>query len=171
MEELFAALPEGSEMRVEDFPGGTYTVQGHFEFGYLGYNDDKPATEEQKDIVVRFATEFGRVYRRFLDLQKAEAQARESQIEAALERVRSKTMAMHNSQDVGDTVITLFNEVVNLGLDKTIRCGIGILHGDEGMETWSANSDQKGRYQPEDGDVEYDSTPHAGWLDKGLEKE
>ncbi|MGB5314562.1 MAG: hypothetical protein WBN56_01045, partial [Robiginitalea sp.] len=144
VEELFAALPEGSEMRVEDFPGGTYTVQGHFEFGYLGYNDDKPATEEQKDIVVRFATEFGRVYRRFLDLQKAEAQARESQIEAALERVRSKTMAMHNSQDVGDTVITLFNEVVNLGLDKTIRCGIGILHGDEGMETWSANSDQRG---------------------------
>ena len=35
--------------------------------------------------------------------QKAEAQAREAQIEASLERVRSKTMAMHNSRDVGET--------------------------------------------------------------------
>src|SRR5665647_571921 len=31
------------------------------------------------------------------------AQNRELEIEAALEKVRNKTMAMHNSQDIGDT--------------------------------------------------------------------
>ena len=52
LKDLFAALPKGSKMAVKDFPNGAYTVQGHFKYGYLGYNDDKEATEEQKDIVV-----------------------------------------------------------------------------------------------------------------------
>ena len=30
---------------------------------------------------------------------------------------------MHNSQDVGNTVITLFQEVMKLGLDNSIRSG------------------------------------------------
>jgi hypothetical protein len=68
----------------------------------------------------------------------------ELEIEAALERVRSKTMAMHNSQDVGNTVIALFDEVLKLGLDRSIRVGIGILEGNEGMETWSATTSPEG---------------------------
>jgi len=43
---------------------------------------------------MRFGKVFQQTYTRFLDLQKAEAQAREAQIEAALERVRSRTLAM-----------------------------------------------------------------------------
>jgi signal transduction histidine kinase len=72
---------------------------------------------------------------------------RELEIEAALERVRSKTMAMHNSADVGDTVVTLFDEVLKLGLDKSIRCGIGILEGNEQMETWSASYSPRGKFE------------------------
>jgi hypothetical protein len=34
-----------------------------------------------------------------------EAHAREAQIEEALERVRSKTIAMHNSQHVAETIV------------------------------------------------------------------
>jgi len=91
------------------------------------------------EIMKRFSKVFEQAYIRFMDLQKAEFQAREAQIEAALERVRSKTMAMHNSEDVGYTVVALFDEVMKLGLDKSIRCGLGILENREGMETWSAN--------------------------------
>jgi hypothetical protein len=40
--------------------------------------------EDEKKILSRFAIEFERTYTRFLDLQKAEAQAREAKIEAAL---------------------------------------------------------------------------------------
>ena len=96
---------------------------------------------EMHDIFKRFAKVFEQTYTRFLDLQKAEAQAREAQIEAALERVRSKTMAMHNSQDVGDTVATMFDELVKLGV-KTVRCGIGILHEPNQMELWTAKKSE-----------------------------
>ena len=104
-----------------------------------------PYTDEENKTLMRFGKVFQQTYTRFLDLQKAEAQAREAQIEAALERVRSKTMAMHNSEDVGATVITLFDEVMKLGLDQSIRCGIGILEGTERMETWSANYSPSGK--------------------------
>ncbi|NNK19409.1 MAG: SnoaL-like domain-containing protein, partial [Maribacter sp.] len=112
---------------------------------YVGNYRAIPFTEEENSIFNRFAQVFEQAYTRFLDLQKAEAQVREAQIEAALERVRSKTMAMHNSNDVGDTVVTLFDEVLKLGLDKSIRIGIGILEGYKGMETWSVTSTPKGK--------------------------
>ncbi len=116
-----------------------------FQMAFCFVPTHEPVKDEVIKLLVRFAKVFDQTYRRFLDLQKAEAQARESQIEAALERVRSKTMAMHNSQDVGATVVTLFDEVLKLGLDKSIRVGIGILEGNEGMETWSATSTPKGK--------------------------
>ncbi len=93
-------------------------------------------TEQENDILKRFA----RVYARFLDLQKAEEQAREAQIEASLERIRSKTMAMHSSQDVADTVVAMFDELVKLGVDKTVRSGIAIIGNTESMELWTASS-------------------------------
>ncbi len=55
--------------------------------------------------MIRFVRVFGQIYQRFLDLQKAEAQAREAQIEAALERVRSKTMAMQHSDELQDAAM------------------------------------------------------------------
>ncbi len=108
---------------------------------------EKPYTDSENAILLRFAKVFEQAYIRFMDLQKAEAQTREAQIEAALERVRSASMAMHNSIDVGDTVITLFDEVLKLGLDKSIRIGIGILEGHEGMETWSVTSTPNGKVE------------------------
>ena len=49
-----------------------------------------PYSDEENNTLMRFGKVFQQTYTRFLDLQKAEAQAREAQIEAALERVRSK---------------------------------------------------------------------------------
>jgi hypothetical protein len=49
---------------------------------------------------MRFGKVFEQAYTRFLDLQKAEAQAREAQIEAAVERIRSQSMAMHHPDDL-----------------------------------------------------------------------
>jgi hypothetical protein len=59
-------------------------------------------------------------------LQKAEANARESQIEAALERVRSKAMAMHKADDLNPAVAIVFEELDKLNLGM-LRCGIGII--------------------------------------------
>jgi len=113
--------------------------------GGLGLSTYKPINEDSLEIFRRFHNVFKLAYRRFIDIEQAEAQVREAQIEAALERVRSKTMSMHNSHDVGTTVVTLFDEVLKLGLDKSIRCGIGILDKETAhMETWSATSYSNG---------------------------
>jgi hypothetical protein len=96
-------------------------------------------SEEFRKILKRFAAVFGQTYRRYLDLQKAEAQAKEAKTEAALERVRSKTMAMHNSNDVGETVAAMFAEFVHLGI-RTNRCSILIFNDQHTAEVWTRST-------------------------------
>ncbi|MCH6202060.1 ATP-binding protein [Aquiflexum sp. LQ15W] len=94
---------------------------------------------EDIQIMKRVGKVFEQAYIRFLDLQKAEAQAREAQIEAALERVRAQTMAMHSSEDVGKSVVKMFSELTALGVDEGTRFGIGILnHENENNQLWTA---------------------------------
>ncbi len=96
-------------------------------------------SDEENSILKRFANVFEQAYTRFLDIEKAEAQTHEAQIEASLERVRSKTMAMHDSHDVGESVATLFEELVKLGI-TTNRCGI-LIHDDHAVaQVWTAKS-------------------------------
>ena len=111
---------------------------------YIENFEGIPYSDEHNNILKRFGKVFEQTYTRFLDLQKAEAQAKEAQIEAALERVRSKTMAMHNSNDVGETAAVMEDELKKLGID-TLRCGIGIMHEPGDMELWtiSKNEDNK----------------------------
>ncbi|MFI5163409.1 MAG: sensor histidine kinase, partial [Sphingobacteriales bacterium] len=77
-------------------------------------------------VLEKFATVFGLTYRRYLDLQKAEAQAHEAKIETALEKVRGKAMAMYNSKDLSSTASMVFTEIKNLGLTSK-RCGVALL--------------------------------------------
>ncbi|MBL7723948.1 MAG: nuclear transport factor 2 family protein [Chitinophagaceae bacterium] len=86
------------------------------QFGSLVTGSFEPLPEEQQDIISRFAIAFNQAYIRFLDLQKAEAQAREAKIEAALERVRSRTMAMHQTSELQEVIHTVHNELLNLNL-------------------------------------------------------
>jgi signal transduction histidine kinase len=110
-----------------------------FTHGLLLFSTHEPLPRATHDLLIRFAKVFDQTYTRFLDLQKAEAQVREATIEASLERVRSKTMAMHNSAGVGESVATLFDELFNLGaLSSNDRCGIGIMQPNEKMELWTA---------------------------------
>ncbi|WP_268033043.1 ATP-binding protein [Algoriphagus sp. PAP.12] len=92
--------------------------------GLYFFSDVEPKTEDKR-IIKRFAEVFDMTYTRFLDLQKAEAQARESQIEAALERVRSRTMAMHRSDELADASALLEEEVKKLGI-QTWGCAFHI---------------------------------------------
>ena len=76
--DTYSALPDGAKVYPEDFPDGMYTTLAASKFGHLGYDHHRPSTEEEKSILLRFNTEFVRLYQHFLDLQKAEAQAREA---------------------------------------------------------------------------------------------
>jgi signal transduction histidine kinase len=114
--ESFASMPEGSRITPNDYPDGIYHTAGKHPFGYIGMNQIRPATEEEEQIVIKFANEFGMAYQRFLDLKKAEAQAREAQIETALEKVRSRTMAMQHSDELPEAANNLFLQVQALGI-------------------------------------------------------
>ena len=122
-------------------PDRVYLNASFNNFGNLTLASLESLSDEHFDILLRFAKVFDLTYTRFNDLQKAEAQAREAQIEASLERVRSKTMAMHNSQDVGDTVATMFDELVRLRIE-TNRCGILIYNDTVSAEVWTAKSNK-----------------------------
>ena len=76
----------------------------------------RPFTKEENSVLKRFAKVFEQSYTRFLDLQKAEEQAREARIEAALERVRAKSMAMHHPSELSEVLTVMFEQLDGLGV-------------------------------------------------------
>jgi signal transduction histidine kinase len=121
-------LPEESKQFYFSRPGlAASTVLLENVCLYIENFSGTPYTEEENNTLMRFGKVFQQTYTRFLDLQKAEAQARESQIEASLERVRSKAMSMQKSEDLAMAVATVFEELDKLDLEM-LRCGIGILN-------------------------------------------
>src|SRR5258705_7783082 len=63
-------------------------------FGSLTVSTAEPLDETNADLLLRFAKVFDSTYTRFNDLQQAEAQSRESQIQLAIDRVRARTMTI-----------------------------------------------------------------------------
>ena len=101
----------------------------------------KAFSAEENEILKRFTTVFEQAYIRFLDLQKAEAQAREATIEAALERVRSRTLAMQKSDELAETAAVVFRQLINLGIAPN-RLYIAIIKDQCGdLEFWITDED------------------------------
>ena len=118
-------------------------------------------TEADKAILIRFSKVFEQAYVRFMDLQKSEAQAREATIEAALEKVRGKAMAMHNSNDLSVTASMIFAELRKLGINP-IRCGVGLLTKESRKaQLYSATSSNDGDSLSLVGSVELSGHPVA----------
>jgi hypothetical protein len=102
----------------DELPKNRWIVHNaFFSNGVLTFSTYEPRLPEILQLLERFAGVFDLTYTRFLDLQKAEAQARESQVEAALEKVRSRSLAMHKSEELNDVVMTLFGQMNNLEID------------------------------------------------------
>ena len=89
----------------------------NFSQGNLLFITLKPCPEFH-DVFKRFAAVFEQTYTRFLDLQKAEAQAREAKIEAALERTRTQSMIMQHSNELDDTLRVFHEQVLLLGINS-----------------------------------------------------
>src|SRR6185312_15657326 len=107
-------------------PDRIYLNASFNNFGNLTLATLEPLSEEHFNILLRFAKVFDLTYTRFNDLKQAEAQAREAQIEAALERVRGKAMAMHSSRDLADTIDVFYHEMELLSITPR-RCGVGLM--------------------------------------------
>ncbi len=91
----------------------------HFVFGAnvsLMFITYEPVPEAH-DIFKRFGNVFEQTYTRFLDLQKAEAQAREAKIETSLERVRSRSMAMQKSEELKEVIQIVYDQFIHLNIN------------------------------------------------------
>jgi hypothetical protein len=123
-----------------DLPETQIHHLANFSHGNLLFITLEPCPEFH-EVFQRFASVFEQTYTRFLDLQKAEAQARESQIQLALERVRARTMAMQRSDELMETAAVLFDQLNRLGenIERTI---IGVMNEEERVVyVWATRPD------------------------------
>ena len=137
---------EAEEMVLSQFPDPTVFYCFNFSHGYLHLVSGSELKNEEELLLVRFTRVFEQTYARFLDLQKAEAQAREAKIEAALERVRSRSMAMQKSEELTEVAGLLFKQVTDLGIKSWTA----------GFNVWS---DDNNSY------VDYITSPNGGFIE------
>jgi signal transduction histidine kinase len=100
--------------------GGLTFIMARTSHGEIGYSLPgvvKNPPKEDLEILEYFATAFDLAHRRFLDLQKAEKQAREVELELALEKVRSRTMAMQNSEELKEVIQVVYNQFIRLNIN------------------------------------------------------
>jgi hypothetical protein len=142
-----------------------------FSKGALFIVTHNPTSQETINTLERFASVFDSTYTRFLDLQKAEAQAREARIELGLERVRARAMAMQTSEELNTLIGTVFTELTKLDLVLT-RCVILIYEGSEkGVRWWMANSEAPSMpmsFFVKYADLPFFNTYLKGWTDRSL---
>ena len=138
------------------FPTSQIDHVAYFKFGYLLFITYEHVPQAY-EIFKRFAKEFEQTYTRFLDLKKAEAQAREAEIEVALERVRSRGMAMHKSDELAEVATILYGELVKLGIRDFLNCGfVEVDEEQKAQHGWSTlpdGSKAEGYYLPITGDI------------------
>ena len=93
-----------------------FITAGFFSKGFISFSKSESIPQQTTEILERFARVFDQTYTRFLDLQKAEAQAREAQIQLALERVRARTMAMQKSEELKEVIQLVYEQFVHLNI-------------------------------------------------------
>jgi signal transduction histidine kinase len=146
-------FPLNAEQLIAISPKRLFLHNFYFKQGYLLIVGGVRLSDQQLDVMLRFTNVFQQTYTRFLDLKKAEASEREAKIEAALEKVRARAMAMHNSNDLASTASMVFTELRKLGITP-IRCGVGILKKESRRaQLFSATSSAEG-----------DSLALIGWV-------
>src|SRR5258705_6141194 len=98
----------------------------------LGISTYYPLTEEEENLFKRFLNVFGLAYRRYLDIEKAAAQAKEAKIEASLEKVRAQAMGMHKPGDLLNICKVLFKELLSLGFTQLRNAIIHTFNDEKG---------------------------------------
>ncbi len=114
---------------------------GFFSHGHVMFITLEPHPEAW-DIFKRFTKVFEQTYTRFLDLQKAEARARESKIETALERVRARALAMQEPEELAEVARVLRHEMGSIGAQSLETSTIYIYDvASKKADTWFAFRD------------------------------
>jgi len=134
-------MGDAKKLKPEFFSEGLYYDEAFMKYGCFGIVIRRLLTEDEKKILLRFTIEFERTYTRFLDLQKAEAQAREAKIEASLEKVRSRSLAMHKSDELQEVVNSVFGRLKELEIKMDTSSIIIPTENERELEYWFTNSE------------------------------
>src|ERR1019366_9840027 len=136
-------------------------------FLYLLNFDGTPYSDADNAILMRFGKVFEQTYTRFLDLQKAEAQAREAQIETALERVRSRTMGMQKSEELKEVIQVVYDQFVHVNIYVEHTGFIMDYKARDDMHIWLADK----HAVPFQITIPYFDSPHWNSFNEAKEKE
>ena len=98
--------------------------------GAINVNTLESLSEEECDIMTRFAQVFGLIYTRFLDLKKAEMQTRDALRQTSLDRVRAEIASMRTADDLNHIPPLIWRELISLDV-PFFRCGIFIIREEE----------------------------------------
>ncbi len=140
LKELRIKNGEEEDERLNKIDQLTYNLYSFGE-GEIGISSFGVLEEKQKLLLKRFRNVFSFAYKRYSELKYAETQIREAQIEAALEKVRSRSMAMHKSEEFAETSMVVFEQLLHLGVKPT-RLFIGIFKkNNSDVEAWATNED------------------------------
>ncbi|MEO6685625.1 MAG: ATP-binding protein, partial [Dyadobacter sp.] len=109
------------------FPLPSFQINhvANFAQGNLIFITNKPVPEAW-EVFKRFAKVFEQTYTRFLDLQRAEAQAIEVVRAASLDRVRAEIASMRTADDLQRIIPLVWTELITLGV-PFFRCGVFIV--------------------------------------------
>jgi len=107
-----------------------YFYSFFFNEGALNLVSSRSLTDEECNIMNRFARVFGLIYTRFQDLQRAESQTRDALRQNSLDRVRAEIASMRSREDLQHIPPLIWRELVNLNV-PFFRCGIFIVREDE----------------------------------------
>ena len=133
-------VPEAGwlERIIRETPSPFYIYVLYFSGGVIGIGMDRELDRSEIAIARRVTETFDFAYKRFLDLQKLEQRAREAEVEAALERVRSEALAMQTSADMPSVAAAVLREFTALKL-PTLVASIGITDPARNLiESWAA---------------------------------
>ncbi len=103
-----------------------YFYSFFFSEGAINVISKQALSNEECNVMIRFAQVFGLIYTRFLDLQKAEAQANETLKQTSLDRVRGQIASMRSTEDLQKITPLLWSELKSLGV-PFFRCGIFLI--------------------------------------------
>ncbi len=107
-------------------PEVLYYNYSKFDSGALLLITNSEASDHSKNLLRRSSKVFNLAFTRFLDLKKAEAQAREAIRQASLDRVRGQIASMRSTEDLQRITPLIWHELSALGV-PFIRCGVFII--------------------------------------------
>jgi signal transduction histidine kinase len=85
IDSFFAAWEEllrgAEQFKPEHFTQGIYYTEAYMKYGCFGIDIRRQLSDDEKEIIRRFAVEFERTYTRFLDLKQAEGLARQAELD------------------------------------------------------------------------------------------